>query len=60
MNSNYEWQKHQATERAQARLRDAEIHRQMKQVKQRSPFILPLELATVAGVVVLVMWLLVG
>ena len=60
MNSNYEWQKHQADERAQARLRDAKIHRQLKEVKQRPPFILPLELATVAGVVMFVIWLLAG
>ena len=31
MDSNYEWQKHQANERVQARLREAELHRLSKQ-----------------------------
>lgn len=39
MNSNFEWQKHQANERVQARLHEAEIHRSLKSAKGQGPSI---------------------
>ena len=39
MNSNFEWQRHQANERVQAKLHEAEIHRSLKIVKGQSPLI---------------------
>jgi hypothetical protein len=39
MNSNFEWQKHQANERVQAKLYEAEIHRSLKLAKGQSPSI---------------------
>ena len=62
MNSNYEWQKHQANERVQARLQEAEAHRQAKQTKQgngRSQFPLPwsIVIPALAGIFVAI-WLL--
>ena len=39
MNSNFEWQKHQANERVQAKLHEAEIHRSLKLAKGQSPSI---------------------
>ncbi|MBE2224750.1 MAG: hypothetical protein IAF02_24635 [Anaerolineae bacterium] len=62
MNSNYEWQKHQANERVQARLQEADAHRQAKQAKQgngRSQFPLPLRIVIPALVGIFVaLWLL--
>ena len=34
MNSNYQWQKHQANEQIQARVREAQIHRSLKSNKK--------------------------
>lgn len=39
MNSNFEWQKHQANEHVQAKLHEAEIHRSLKLAKGQSPSI---------------------
>ena len=40
MDSNYQWQKHQVDERSQARLREAETHRLLKENSPpRAPFI---------------------
>lgn len=36
MNSNYQWQKHQANERVQAHLREAAEHRRVKQANSQS------------------------
>ena len=62
MNSNYEWQKHQANERVQARLQEAEAHRQAKQARQgndRSQFPFPLSIVIPALVGIFVaIWLL--
>ena len=41
MNSNHEWQKHQANERVQARLRDAELHRLSKQGEPKQQQLVP-------------------
>ncbi|MBK8127999.1 MAG: hypothetical protein IPK53_03345 [bacterium] len=59
MDSNYEWQKHQAKERAQSRLEEAEAHRLAKQVSTPSsfPLLLKVMLPIVAGVIVAI-WLL--
>lgn len=62
MDGNYEWQKHRANERLQARLQEAEAHRQAKQGNgRRTPFSLPLKIAVPALVGVLIaIWLLTG
>lgn len=59
MNSNFEWQKHQANERVQARLQDGAAHRRAKQGNDRVPFALPVRMAILVGVGVMVaIWLL--
>ena len=40
MDSNYQWQKHQAKERSQARMREADVHRMLKDSSPRREFIL--------------------
>lgn len=59
MNSNYEWQKHQANERVQARLQEAEAHRQAKQAGNQSSFppLLKLMIPILTGVIFAI-WLL--
>ena len=61
MNSNYEWQKHQANERVQARLHEADKHRRATQANGRSPLRIPLKVM-IPGFVGLIVafWLLTG
>jgi hypothetical protein len=59
MSSNYEWHKQQTGERIQARLREAEAHRQAREGKERHPVTLPLQLAIFAGLIV-ALWFLAG
>jgi hypothetical protein len=59
MSSNYEWHKQQTGERIQARLREAEAHRQARQGRERHPVTVPLQLAIFAGLI-LALWFLAG
>lgn len=59
MNSNFEWQKHQANERVQKYQQEAAAHRQVKEGNGRKPGNVLLVLAMLAGVF-FVMWLTVG
>ena len=60
MSTNYHWHKRQATERVQARLRDAEEHRRVKQGQGRSTPPFALKLIPVLVGVILAIWLLTG
>ncbi len=60
MSTNYHWHKRQATERVQARLRDAEEHRRAKQGKGRSTPPFALKFIPVLVGVILAIWLLTG
>ncbi|MBX3058222.1 MAG: hypothetical protein KF770_17300 [Anaerolineae bacterium] len=60
MDGNYEWQKNRANERIQARLQEAEAHRQGKQGNGRTP-LLPLKvIIPVLMGMIIAMWLLTG
>lgn len=59
MDGNYEWQKNRANERIQARLQEAEAHRQAKQGHGRTSPPLPLKVVIPALVgMIIAMWLL--
>lgn len=61
MDGNYEWQKNRANERIQARLQEAEAHRQAKQGHGRTSLHLPLKVIIPALVgMIIAMWLLTG
>ncbi len=61
MNGNYSWQEHQANERLQARLSEAEIHRSLKRTERKGklPFssLRILVLLPVTGIAALMKWL---
>jgi preprotein translocase subunit SecY len=58
MSSNYQWQQHQANERIQARLKEAEQHRSAKQENGRETFS-PLKIMIPGLIIVIVaLWLL--
>ncbi len=61
MNSNYQWQKHQANERVQSHLREATEHRRVKQAKSQSlaPAPWKMMIPILIGVAV-TLWLLTG
>lgn len=61
MNGNYEWQKRQANERVQARLQEANAHRQANKNTTRQPlfFFLKVAIPLLVGAVI-VIWLLTG
>lgn len=61
MDGNYEWQKNRANERIQARLQEAEAHRQAKEEHGRTSPPLPLKVIIPALVgMIIAMWLLSG
>ncbi len=61
MRNNYEWQKHQANERVQARFQEAETHRQLKQAGHERPFLPALKMIMMVGVgAIFAIWLLAG
>lgn len=61
MSNNNEWQTHQVKQRIQARLDEAETHRQLKGVNGRSAFPLPLKMIIpMLGGLIIIIWLLTG
>ena len=57
MNSNFEWQKHQANERVQAYREEAAAHRMVEDGKGRQSGAFLLKLAMLAGIFFIVWWL---
>jgi hypothetical protein len=61
MSNNYEWQKHQANERVQARFQEAEAHRQSKHTRDERPLLTTLKMIVMVGVgVIVAIWMLAG
>lgn len=61
MSNNYEWQKHQANERVQARFHEAEIHRQTKHTRDERPLLTTLKMIVMVGVgAIVAIWMLAG
>jgi len=61
MSNNYEWQKHQANERVQARFQEADTHRQTKQAGDERPLLTTLKMIVMVGVgAIVAIWMLAG